>query len=1095
MTRNLVVMMVPNLQSVLSKCILCLTLLGLAPTLSAQIAVNEFNSKRGFTDEYGDDVDWIEVFNHSTDSVLLSQFFLSDNPNNLDKWQFPNMFLNSQELITICASGKENSTVPNHWESIVVAENTWKYWSGATPPANYPSWNTLAYNDQSWSSGQGSIGYGDNDDNTVIASTPSLLMRKEFQIVDVNDLTQLMFHADYDDGFIAYLNGVEIMRSDNISIAPTYNEFTSWDQEAVLYSGGTPDHVFFNTDEIQGLLTTGSNILAVRVHNATATSSDLTSNFFLSAGIASSAYNYQDLPNWLVPPVVLPHADFKLSSGETICISDSNEQIVDSIYIPSNLTNTISRGRVPDGTGNWCYFNGPSPNQSNALNFCYTDIVATPSANVPSGFYPGALSVSVTTPTNASTHYTTNGDVPNQSDPAVTGPIAITGTTVLSLKSFGMNGQLMPSSTSDHTYIINETNHNLPVVSIITEEDHLWDWNTGIYVSGPNASSDYPYFGSNFWQPWSRKSRMEYFDGNQTKQFDAEFDLEIHGGWSRAEAQKSFRIDAKSIYTGDIEYTLIERKPEITSYNNFNLRNGGQHGPSDRIQDAIFSRLAQGTSIDRMGYEPCIVYLNGSYWGLYGLREKIDEHYAESNHGVDSKNVQLLNRDGSLVGSASHFVATHSIILNTSPSSSNFVDVFSSRLDIDNYIDYFIFQTYVQNMDWLGIAWGLNNVKLWRPDSVGGKWRYVMYDTDAGFGQFGHNVNYNYIALARNPGYPNQHSQIFDHALDNNEFKCRFTNRYNDLINTTFQPSVFNATTDALQAQIKDAIPDHVDTWGSQMGPVSYWFWEYSVNELKQYNSDRIPTARQHLNQSLNLLGQREVSLSAAPGQSGTVKLNSIIPSLPWDGIYHGACPVHAKAIANNGFTFSHWTSTNPAYNNVQEDSIEVNLATNTSLVAHFTDCHQAFSANILVLGNTLLAELSDTIENITYEWTLNGTVVSTDSILYNPMGGTYGLTVRFDSCEIAASALAIESETYQLHLFPNPATDVLNLQFLLGEEQQVTLSIVNAIGQVVWESTYEHFIGQFNQDINVEAFARELYVFKVETPNAIYSEKFLLVD
>ena len=83
-------------------------------SVHAQLAVNEFNSKSGFTDENGDDVDWIEVFNYSSDSVFLADYFLSDNPDNLDKWQFPNTYLGSQELITICASGREYAKFPNH---------------------------------------------------------------------------------------------------------------------------------------------------------------------------------------------------------------------------------------------------------------------------------------------------------------------------------------------------------------------------------------------------------------------------------------------------------------------------------------------------------------------------------------------------------------------------------------------------------------------------------------------------------------------------------------------------------------------------------------------------------------------------------------------------------------------------------------------------------------------------------------------------------------------------------------------------------------------------------------------------------------------
>lgn len=201
-----------------------------------QIAINEFNSQRGFTDENGEDVDWVEVYNYSNATVNLNGYYLSDNPNNLDKWQFPAIELPSQQLITICASGRENVKVPNHWESIVKAENIWKYWSGSTPPANYGDWNQNGYNDQNWSSGQGGIGYGDNDDNTIISATPSVLMRREFVISDLSDITNLLFHADYDDGFIAYLNGVEIMRSSNLSAQPAYNEFTQGQHEAVMYS-------------------------------------------------------------------------------------------------------------------------------------------------------------------------------------------------------------------------------------------------------------------------------------------------------------------------------------------------------------------------------------------------------------------------------------------------------------------------------------------------------------------------------------------------------------------------------------------------------------------------------------------------------------------------------------------------------------------------------------------------------------------------------------------------------------------------------------------------------------------------------------------
>jgi len=311
-----------------------------------------------------------------------------------------------------------------------------------------------------------------------------------------------------------------------------------------------------------------------------------------------------------------------------------------------------------------------------------------------------------------------------------------------------------------------------------------------------------------------------------------------------------------------------------------------------------------------MGYQPCIIYLNGEYWGLYGIREKIDEHYVESNHGIDSKKVDLLNKDGALSGSEDHFLESYDLIMNSNINDPGFIEMFSSRFDFNNYIDYFIFQTYIQNMDWLGIAWGLNNIKLWRPDSMEGKWRYVLYDTDASFGYFGQNIYANYLYYARNPSVPNPHAQIFNRALNNNDFKCQFTNRYDDLINTTFQTSNFNAVSLELAESIEEAIPDHIARWSGQVGPGSFNQWVNAINGISQYNTTRIATARQHINQTLSLQGQQSVNLSTYPVASGIIQVNSIKPNLPWNGTYHGGCPISLKATPQKGYIFSHWYST-----------------------------------------------------------------------------------------------------------------------------------------------------------------------------------------
>ena len=133
------------------------------------------------------------------------------------------------------------------------------------------------------------------------------------------------------------------------------------------------------------------------------------------------------------------------------------------------------------------------------------------------------------------------------------------------------------------------------------------------------------------------------------------------------------------------------------------------------------SRLVKNTHVDYMEYEPAILFLNGAYWGLYGIREKMDEHYIESHYGVPSDEVDLLNRDNVLAGSDTGFVNMHDFITTVNPIDSGYYGQVDAMLDIENYCDYFAIETFIQNKDWCGIAWGLNNVKIWRPQQAGGK--------------------------------------------------------------------------------------------------------------------------------------------------------------------------------------------------------------------------------------------------------------------------------------------------------------------------------------------------------------------------------------
>ena len=189
----------------------------------------------------------------------------------------------------------------NHWETAVYNSDTWQYFIGnSEPPSN---WMTVGFNDANWQSGKGGIGYGDEDDETIIEPTYALYLRHSFTIVDVAAIERLILQADYDDAFVAYLNGVEIARANILGNPPKFNTETFNDHEATLYQNNTLESTFLSKEEIANLLRPNENVLAISVHNRFGpASSDMTANFFLTLGINNTSTDYRPTPNWFVPP-------------------------------------------------------------------------------------------------------------------------------------------------------------------------------------------------------------------------------------------------------------------------------------------------------------------------------------------------------------------------------------------------------------------------------------------------------------------------------------------------------------------------------------------------------------------------------------------------------------------------------------------------------------------------------------------------------------------------------------------------------------------------------------------------------------------------
>ena len=252
------------------------------------------------------------------------------------------IFRNSQNFLFIsialailCLNSKGVGI--DHWESVVLAQDEWRYFIGVNQPET--NWRDLDFNAEQWAAGPGGIGYGDDDDRTVIDPCLSLYMRRQFEIVDREAIEMAVFNMDYDDGFVAWLNGVEIARSNvgRVGDIPAFDQTTRTNHEARMYQGGEPNYYVFDKDQVQSLFLDGANILAVQVHNREATSSDMSAIPFLSVGISGEALDYRPTPEWFSPPM-----NFQ-SSNLPILLIDTQGQSIENDYRIAARLNVLNK--------------------------------------------------------------------------------------------------------------------------------------------------------------------------------------------------------------------------------------------------------------------------------------------------------------------------------------------------------------------------------------------------------------------------------------------------------------------------------------------------------------------------------------------------------------------------------------------------------------------------------------------------------------------------------------------------------------------------------------------------------------------------------
>lgn len=649
---------------------------------------------------------------------------------------------------------------------------------------------------------------------------------------------------------------------------------------------------------------------------------------------------------WADGEDIYDHTNFKLSrEGEEVGLFNSVGATVDYVIFGPQEPD-VSFGRKPDGSGGFFYFSQPTLLAANtATGIKEKRFAPVTRASIPGGFYNGAQVVELMSDSpSALFRYTLDGTIPNEDSTLYTGPIPMETTTVLQARSFESNALQGPVLTQ--TYFIDET-ITLPVVSIVTDPVNFFDETIGIYIKGPGALPEAPYYGANFWHEWERAINIEYFTPGSTALLNVRTGVKIYGGDSKGNAQKSLALYARNKYGSPIFDNKFFDSREGVSYKRLGLRNSGQDWASTLFRDALHQTLVKDRmDLDLQSYTPAVLFLNGSYWGIHNIREKIDEEYIEANYNLLPDGIDFLYHfDGKIRasrGSNEHYDALMEFMKTNDMSLPENYQYIKTQMDVDQYMNYQIIQHYIANVAWLA-----ENTKLWRPRTGTGRWRWILFDTDFGFGIYTsyHKDMMKHCTAENGPNWPNPpwSTFLFRKMVENPQFNAEFIQRFAAHLDTSFAAERVLQLIEEIKTRIEGEMPRTMEKWGGTLDemmnlyfPSTLAQWESSIDVMRKFAERRPIYVRQHLNDFYGLDGTVQLTVNIVIPEGGQVLINGVeINAASFKGDFFKGIPLQMEAIANPGFRFVQWSG--PTGLNREQGSTEVTLTGDSVITVIFT--------------------------------------------------------------------------------------------------------------------------------------------------------------
>jgi hypothetical protein len=840
----------------------------------SQISINEVCSSNDgyyFTHNH-EDPDWVELYNHSEDTVNLSGWKIYDKDNYGKAFILPDTSLAPNGFLIINCSDKNDSG-----EKLQIIES------------NAPAFRLLNYDaldfyylpvsgDVSFSCRFHNVDFYEPQSQVGIVfrsglesydTYASLILKKIYEVMPAVHLRHMKHawvnhhHTKVEPNF-----PVNKFRFDRIKDTVYFyrqNEKYEWELEWPL--------IFESPDDIYAGIAIASNNSE---NTTTAAISDIEIN---GVKYDLSDLNYKNINHNNPAKLFISneiHSNFKISNNETIYLWDNEGNLVDEVELGVLHTNTTF-GRYPDGSDSIGIMAKPSPGRVN--NETYLGYLEKAAVDVKPGKYHDALQVKILNNyEDINIYYTTDGSEPSDTLSKYMGEIIeIDSSSVLKVKM--CKDGYISGNTECFNYIINESTH-LPVIAVSSDPENFFAKDHGIFHQ------------RNLQRDIEIPAHFHYFDSNGDE-FSSDMGIKAHGSNSKLVIpMKSMRLYARNRYgDGIFQYPFFDR--HYTKHKRLVLRNAGQDWHFAYLRDVFINQLSSELDSNlASAFQPCIVYMNGEYWGLMYLQERVDEKMISHQYDLNDDNINFFE-DQNFVkhGNYDKLEALTDTLEYLDFSNEEDVGYIMSKIDINNFLNYAAVRFFSIIVDWPCL-----NQKFWQSDDMDSRYRWIVYDSDISCAYSEHESNFENF-------HPSGclFAQVFNFLIRNQDFRTLFINRYCDLLNTSFTKDSTIPILDSLSNLIEPEIERHSKKWEQ-----SCMNWEWEVEKIRNFLRKRAQKAYELI--VGNLFVYDTVSIRFVEKEHGSYKINSIIiDDHNKEYKYFRDIPITIAAIPDSGYHFKKW--------------------------------------------------------------------------------------------------------------------------------------------------------------------------------------------